>query len=158
MAGVGVDVGADRTTDRTTDPTTSGGEQEGAERAPVGRHGLRELGPVLLLRSAHPRTALLTALGVALVAALAGRPLREVLLVLSTVLVGQAVVGWHHDLVDRRRPSAAEPGGSPRAWPPHPPYETNAGSSAYDAAAGTHDSQLRRSTRLPSRRRAQESR
>jgi hypothetical protein len=89
-----------------------GSGTETGERT-VARHGLRELGPVLLLRSAHPRTAVLTALGVALVAALVGRPLREVLLVLATVLVGQAVVGWHHDLVDRWRPTAAEPGGSP---------------------------------------------
>jgi hypothetical protein len=96
----GVVVGADTDTDAETVGHT-------------GRHGLRELGPVLLLRSAHPRIAVLTALGVALVASLTGRPLREVLLVLATVLVGQAVVGWHLDLVDRRRPSAAEPGGSP---------------------------------------------
>jgi hypothetical protein len=77
------------------------------------RHGWRELGPVVLVRSAHPLAAVLTALGVAVVAALAGRPLREVLLVLATVLVGQAVVGWHRDLVDRSRPSSAAPDGSP---------------------------------------------
>lgn len=59
--------------------------------------------PVLLLRTAHPRQALLTAVGVAVAAALAGRPGREVLLVLATVLVGQTVIGWHHDLVDRER-------------------------------------------------------
>ncbi|WP_426246034.1 UbiA family prenyltransferase [Nocardioides sp. LHG3406-4] len=59
--------------------------------------------PVLLLRAAHPRQAVLTAVGVAGAAALAGRPGREVLLVLGTVLVGQAVLGWHNDLVDRAR-------------------------------------------------------
>ena len=59
--------------------------------------------PVLLLRAAHPRQAVLTAVGVAVAAALSGRPVREVLLVLGTVLVGQAIVGWHHDIVDRVR-------------------------------------------------------
>ena len=50
------------------------------------------------------------AAGIAVAAALAGRPGREVGLVLATVLVGQAVLGWHNDLVDRapRRAAAAE--------------------------------------------------
>ena len=58
---------------------------------------------MLLARTAHPRQGLLTALGVAVAAALAGRSAREVGLVLATVLVGQAVLGWHNDLVDRDR-------------------------------------------------------
>ena len=62
-----------------------------------------QLGPVLLLRAAHPRQALLTALAVAGVAALDGRVLREVGVVFATVLVGQAMIGWHNDLVDRAR-------------------------------------------------------
>jgi len=62
-----------------------------------------QLGPVLLLRAAHPRQALLTALAVAGVAALDGRVLREVGVVFATVLVGQAMIGWHNDLVDRSR-------------------------------------------------------
>jgi 4-hydroxybenzoate polyprenyltransferase len=70
---------------------------------------------VLLLRAAHPRQALLTALGVTGVAALAGRPLRELGLVLVTVLVGQAMLGWHNDVVDRRRDLAAERPGKPVA-------------------------------------------
>lgn len=72
------------------------------------RHGWRESGPVLVLRSAHPKQALLTAAGVAAAAALAGRELREVGLVFATVLVGQAMVGWHNDLVDRKRDRADE--------------------------------------------------
>ncbi len=39
---------------------------------------------------------------IAAAAALAGRPGREVGLVLATVLVGQTILGWHNDLVDRR--------------------------------------------------------
>ena len=36
-------------------------------------------------------------------AALAGRPTREVGVVLLTVLVGQTILGWHNDIVDRER-------------------------------------------------------
>jgi 4-hydroxybenzoate polyprenyltransferase len=71
--------------------------------------------PVLLLRAAHPRQALLTAVGLAAAAALAGRPGREVLLVLGTVVVGQSVVGWHHDLVDRPRDARHDLPGKPVA-------------------------------------------
>ena len=55
---------------------------------------------MLLVRAAHPRQAVLTALAMAVAAAGAGRPPREVALVLATVLVGQAVLGWDNDLVD----------------------------------------------------------
>ena len=58
---------------------------------------------LLLLRAAHPRQALATAVALAAAAAVAGRPLREVGLVAGTVLVGQAVLGWADDLTDRRR-------------------------------------------------------
>lgn len=58
---------------------------------------------MLLVRAAHPRQALLTALALAVAAAVSGRPPREVGLVLATVLVGQAVLGWDNDLVDQRR-------------------------------------------------------
>lgn len=71
--------------------------------------------PVLLLRAAHPRQALLTAVGVAAVAALADRPTREVLVVLATVLVGQTVLGWHNDLVDRERDRRHDLPGKPIA-------------------------------------------
>ncbi len=70
---------------------------------------------VLLVRAAHPRQAVLTAAGLALAAAAGGRPPREVWLVLATVLVGQAVLGWHNDLVDRRRDAQAGAPGKPLA-------------------------------------------
>ncbi len=72
------------------------------------RSGWRESGPVLLVRAAHPRLALGSALGLAGAAALSGRATREVAMVLVTALVGQAVLGWANDLVDRRRDAADE--------------------------------------------------
>jgi len=89
----------------TPTPTT------GRER----RRTLAHTTPVLLIRAAHPRQALLTAAGLAGAAALAGRPGREVGLVLVTALVGQAVLGWHNDLVDRRRDAKRLPSGKPIA-------------------------------------------
>jgi 4-hydroxybenzoate polyprenyltransferase len=87
---------------RATDSANATVGSSAAERG--GRwHLLTELGPVLLLRAAHPRQALLTALGLAVAAALAGRPTRETGLVFVTALVGQAILGWHNDLVDRHR-------------------------------------------------------
>jgi hypothetical protein len=79
------------------------------------RRTLAHTTPVLLLRAAHPRQALLTAGGLAVAAAVSGRAGREVALVLVTVLVGQAVLGWHNDLVDRRRDAARLPSGKPIA-------------------------------------------
>jgi 4-hydroxybenzoate polyprenyltransferase len=58
--------------------------------------------PVQLVRAAHPRQALLTALGMAVAAALSGRAAREVALVALTVLVGQALLGWDDDLADEQ--------------------------------------------------------
>jgi 4-hydroxybenzoate polyprenyltransferase len=72
------------------------------------RRGWREAGPLLVVRAAHPKQALVTAAGVAAAAALAGRPTRELGLVFVTVLVGQTIVGWHNDLVDRARDAANE--------------------------------------------------
>jgi hypothetical protein len=57
----------------------------------------------LLLVTAHPRLGMATAAGLALAATLSGRPAREVGMVLLTALVGQCVLGWANDLVDRRR-------------------------------------------------------
>jgi len=54
----------------------------------------------LLIGALHLRQGLLTATGLALGAALSGRALHEVGLVFATVLVGQAVLGWHRALVD----------------------------------------------------------
>ena len=93
-------------------PLTAATEpQRRAER----RFSFASFGPVLLGRTAHPRQALLTAIGVAGAAALAGRTSRELGLVFLTVLVGQAILGWHNDLVDRRRDAAHERPGKPLA-------------------------------------------
>lgn len=66
----------------------------------------RESLPSLLLAAAHPRVGMATAAGLALAATLSGRPAREVGMVLLTALVGQCVLGWANDLVDRRRDTA----------------------------------------------------
>ncbi|WP_372729232.1 UbiA family prenyltransferase [Nocardioides sp.] len=86
-------VGADETAVPAPGSTPSG------ER----RRSLRELGPVLLWRAAHPRQALVTAAAVAIAAAMTDRAPREIVLVFATVVVGQAILGWHNDLTDRRR-------------------------------------------------------
>lgn len=68
-----------------------------------------------LLRASHPRQTLLTAAGLAAAAALSGRPLREVGLVLATVLVGQLVLAWHNEIVDRERDARHGTPGKPLA-------------------------------------------
>ena len=79
------------------------------------RSGLRDAWPLLLLRASHPKQAVLTALALAAAAALSGRAGREVLVVLATVLVGQAILGWHNDLVDRIRDARHVAPGKPVA-------------------------------------------
>ena len=86
-----------------------------ASRRAERRRRLAHTTPVLLLRAAHPRQALLTATGLAVAAALSGRAGREVVLVFATVLVGQAILGWHNDLTDRRRDEQRLPSGKPIA-------------------------------------------
>lgn len=82
--------------------------------APTGRpFRLGETLPVLLVKAAHPRQALLTALGLAAAAGIAGRPVREVGLVLVTVLVGQTMLGWDNDLVDRAHDERHDIAGKP---------------------------------------------
>ena len=71
--------------------------------------------PVQLLRAAHPLHALATALVLGVAASVSGRDAREATLVALTVLVGQAVVGWHNDLVDQRRDRAHGRPGKPIA-------------------------------------------
>jgi len=99
-----------------SDPTIAEG---GSRRQPrTGRlsvRRLRNLWPVLMIQAAHPRQALATSLGVAAVAALAGRPTREVGVVALTVLVGQTILGWHNDLVDRERDARHHTPGKPIA-------------------------------------------
>jgi 4-hydroxybenzoate polyprenyltransferase len=75
----------------------------------------RDLTPFLLVKAAHPRQAVGTAVGLTIAAALAGRPSRELLLILATVLVGQVVLGWFNDLVDRRRDARHQREGKPLA-------------------------------------------
>ena len=86
-------------------PAPSAPEAPSGSAAPLLR---RTLTPVLLVRAAHPRQAALTALALAVAAAVSGRAAREVGLVLATVLVGQAVLGWDNDLVDEAADRAAE--------------------------------------------------
>jgi 4-hydroxybenzoate polyprenyltransferase len=64
---------------------------------------LRDAWPLLLVQAAHPRQALATAIGLGAAAALAGRATREVGVIMATVLVGQTILGWHNDIVDRER-------------------------------------------------------
>ena len=88
-----------------------------SSRAPR-RRPLAALGtswPVLLLRAAHPLQAVVTALVLGAVVLLSGRELREALLVGATALVGQAVIGWHNDLVDRERDAGHDRAGKPVA-------------------------------------------
>jgi hypothetical protein len=76
---------------------------------------IRDAWPLLLLRAAHPKQAVVTALALAAAATIAGRPGREVAVVLATVLVGQTILGWHNDLVDRRRDARHQVAGKPIA-------------------------------------------
>jgi hypothetical protein len=70
--------------------------------------GIARWTPVLLVRAAHPRQALLTAIGTGIAAAISGRPAREVALVAVTVLVGQALLGWDDELADETSDRADE--------------------------------------------------
>lgn len=127
-ASPGPDQDPDETTSHHSSPTASqtaretvtssaaddaGGPVEQA--APRPRRGFRDWMPFLLVRAAHPRQAVLTALVLAGAAAVDGRPAREVALVLGTVLVGQVILGWHNDLVDEAADRAHERSGKPIA-------------------------------------------
>lgn len=103
----------DETTPEPPAPGTGDDGDDGEpDRTPF---RIGDLTPVLLVRAAHPRQALVTAIGMAIAAALAGRPSRELLLVLATVLVGQVILGWFNDLVDRRRDARHHRPGKPLA-------------------------------------------
>jgi len=78
-----------------------------------GRRSLGALTPVLLVRAAHPRLAMLTAAGLAVAAAVSGRAPREVGLVAVTVLVGQTVLGWDDELADEAADRVDERTGKP---------------------------------------------
>jgi 4-hydroxybenzoate polyprenyltransferase len=90
-------------------------EQPDATRVGVGSASGPRQAVLLVTRAAHPRQALLTAAGLAGAAYLSGREPREVGLVALTVLVGQAVLGWHNDLADRERDRTAGQPGKPLA-------------------------------------------
>lgn len=88
------------------------------EPEPVGetaRTSWRDSTTLCLLRAAHPKQGLAMALVVFAVAVAIGRPAREAGIVLATVLTGQAILGWHNDLVDRPRDRAHETPGKPVA-------------------------------------------
>lgn len=76
---------------------------------------LRTFTPLLLIQAAHPRQAVVTALGMAVAGALAGRATRELLLIFATVVVGQVILGWFNDLVDRRKDAKYDAAGKPVA-------------------------------------------
>ncbi len=118
---------ADRDTDTVTEPAPdpnpdadadadaeSGATEDSSEPEPPAFR-LGNLTPFLLVRCAHPRQALITAVGMTVAAALAGRPSRELLLILCTVLVGQVILGWFNDLVDRKRDARHQRTGKPLA-------------------------------------------
>jgi hypothetical protein len=84
-------------------------------RRPRPSLSIRDTWPVRLVQASHPKQGVLTALGLGIAAAIAGRPGREVVVVAATVLVGQAILGWHNDLVDRRRDARHQVSGKPIA-------------------------------------------
>lgn len=81
----------------------------------LGGRNASEFVPLQLLQAAHAKQAVGTALAMGLVAAIAGRPAREAGVVLLTVLVGQTILGWHNDIVDRLRDQAHGLTGKPLA-------------------------------------------
>ncbi len=87
---------------KESDPGSRGARRR-QRKAGLPARRLRDLWPVLMVQAAHPRQALATAVALGAAAALAGRPTREVGVVALTVLVGQCILGWHNDLVDRER-------------------------------------------------------
>ncbi|MFW6870090.1 UbiA family prenyltransferase [Nocardioides sp. CPCC 206347] len=74
-----------------------------------------EVVPLQLLQAAHAKQAIGTAVAMGLVAAIAGRPAREAGVVLLAVLVGQTILGWHNDIVDRQRDKSHGLKGKPLA-------------------------------------------
>lgn len=97
-----VDLGKDDAGDAPVDAPL---EEPAQRRTTTARLRLSVLdsGPVLLLQAAHPRQALATAVALAFAALATGRDAREAAVVLATVLVGQTILGWHNDIVDRDR-------------------------------------------------------
>lgn len=87
----------------------------GLAGALLGGRRPQDVAAIQLLQAAHAKQAIGTALAMGLVAAVAGRPAREAGVVLLTVLVGQTILGWHNDIVDRQRDQAHGLTGKPLA-------------------------------------------
>jgi 4-hydroxybenzoate polyprenyltransferase len=102
-AGEGSDTALTEAAEEAPDPAPSGAPRRRRLARRRSARRLRDSWPVLLFQAAHPRQALATAVGVAAVAALSGRATREVGVILAAVLVGQTILGWHNDIVDRER-------------------------------------------------------
>ncbi len=90
-------------------------EVEQQEVASPGFLGRRQWTPLLLAQAAHLKQAIVTALAMGGAAVLAERSAREAGVVLMTVLVGQVILGWHNDIVDRERDAAHHTPGKPIA-------------------------------------------
>lgn len=110
----------DDETDETDDEVDAAAGLEPPVESPSGRATrargfVRRAWPVALAQASHPRQAVVTALCVAAAAAISGRPPREAGAVLLTVLVGQVLLGWFNDLLDRRRDALLEIPGKPLA-------------------------------------------
>lgn len=104
------------------DPDFYGGGDKQSYEPPTGLARLlfggrnpAEIVPLQLLQAAHTKQAVGTALAMGVVAAVAGRPAREAGVVLLTVLVGQTILGWHNDIVDRQRDKSHDLKGKPLA-------------------------------------------
>jgi 4-hydroxybenzoate polyprenyltransferase len=88
---------------------------EQREIDPPGFFGRVRWTPVLLVQAAHAKQAIVTALVMGGVAVLTGRPAEEAGVVLLTVLVGQTILGWHNDIVDKARDETHRTPGKPIA-------------------------------------------
>ncbi|MDQ1104847.1 4-hydroxybenzoate polyprenyltransferase [Nocardioides zeae] len=99
------------THERSDDTPDDDSTPAAAPETGAGRRRLRLPGGVrralALVVAAHPRQLVVTAGAVALAAFVGGRPMSEVGLVALTVALGQAILGWHNDIVDRQVDTAA---------------------------------------------------
>ncbi|WP_148611618.1 UbiA family prenyltransferase [Nocardioides rubriscoriae] len=113
----------DRAGDDPGEPTTQQAPEPAAEGDPTDRRTTAQRlrlsvagsGPVLLLQASHPRQALATGLGLGIAALAADRPAREAAVVAATGVVGQAILGWHNDIVDRATDARHHTPGKPVA-------------------------------------------
>ncbi|WP_322937074.1 UbiA family prenyltransferase [Nocardioides bizhenqiangii] len=92
--------------DGTDDDTGDDVEVVQQQTASPGFFGRLQWTPLLLVQAAHAKQAIVTALVMGGVAVLADRPAQEAGVVLLTVLVGQTILGWHNDIVDKARDEA----------------------------------------------------